>query len=260
MPPLHQQRWTITLVGVSFLLLLATLITSEKIELFTFLQQTLLSLMKAPWIVLTLLGDTTITILLILPFLYQNPKRSQATFWAILLAEIISHVLKTLVNEDRPAFLLTIPIMGKPLYHGGFPSGHTTSIFVWVGLMLMHQKRSLGFKVSISALGLLVGLSRIAVGAHWPQDVLGGLICGLTCSYAGLKLSINYPLSFPAWMRYIPYGLILLEQIYVSTNHYHTGFGDPWDQGVRIITLMSLLGTFLLLKKIIANSPTHNDK
>jgi membrane-associated phospholipid phosphatase len=260
MVPPHHQRWVITLAGVSFLLLLAILFTSAKIELFTPIQQILLSFMKTPWIALTLLGDTTVTILLLLPFLYHNPKRIQATLWAIILATIISHTLKILVNEDRPASLLAIPIMGEHLYHGGFPSGHTTSIFVWVGLILMNQKRSLGFQISITTLGLLVGLSRIAVGAHWPQDVLGGIICGLICSYIGFKLSLQYPLSFPAWMRYIPYGMILMEQIYVGTNHYHTGFSYAWDQGVRILNLLSLFGTILLLKRITTNTPVQNDK
>lgn len=252
---LHHQRWISTLLGSSFLLLLGIIITSKSIEIFSPIQQALLSIMETPWIALTLLGDTTVTILLLIPFLYRNPKRTQATLWAIILAAIISHILKRLINEDRPAALLTIPTMGEHLYHGGFPSGHTTSIFVWMGLILMHKKHTLGFLISITTLALLVGLSRIAVGAHWPQDVLGGIICGLTCSYAGLKFSLRYPFSFPAWMRYIPYGLILLEQIYVSTNHYHSGFGYTWDQGVRTLNFLSLIGTVLLFKQFTTNTP-----
>jgi hypothetical protein len=40
-------------------------------------------------------------------------------------------------------------------------------------------------------LAILAGLSRISVGAHWPEDILAGAALGLLIAYAGCLLSLK---------------------------------------------------------------------
>jgi membrane-associated phospholipid phosphatase len=59
-----------------------------------------------------------------------------------------------------------------------FPSGHTTTAFVFFTLLTLHFK-----KISVQILSALavigVGLSRVYLMAHWLPDVMAGASLGL---------------------------------------------------------------------------------
>lgn len=89
-------------------------------------------------------------------------------------------LLKLGVGRTRPS----------PIYAGieqySFPSAHVTSAIVLYGFLgyLVARGQSLkvqvGMSVAVASLVLLVGLSRLYLGAQWFSDVLGGLGLGLT--------------------------------------------------------------------------------
>jgi undecaprenyl-diphosphatase len=66
-----------------------------------------------------------------------------------------------------------------------FPSGHATSSMIfYLSLALMltvhhHARRRLVAASTAIALSVLVGLSRVMLGVHWPSDVVGGWAFGL---------------------------------------------------------------------------------
>jgi membrane-associated phospholipid phosphatase len=109
--------------------------------------------------------------------------RTLPAFASLLLAGIVANAVKLLVWAPRPqakeaAALLepgTFHVLEVIRGHGSFPSGHSASAaalatwallrFGWRGWPLL-------------ALGILGGLSRVAVGAHWTVDVLGGWTVG----------------------------------------------------------------------------------
>jgi membrane-associated phospholipid phosphatase len=58
-----------------------------------------------------------------------------------------------------------------------FPSGHANTSFVFWGYLALLLRRRLITVIS-AVMILLIGLSRIYLGQHWPTDVLGGWLIG----------------------------------------------------------------------------------
>lgn len=120
----------------------------------------------------------------------QDSARLAAALWAPLgtvLAVAVNQPLATLIGEPRPvvaapgAFIL-VPGAGDP----GMPSDHATMAgAVAVGLFLV--SRRLGAVAAAAA--VLLAFSRVYVGAHFPLDVLVGLVTGAAVSLAGFLLA-----------------------------------------------------------------------
>ena len=96
------------------------------------------------------------------------------TLW--LLVETI----KMLLGRDRP--FLTIDearVIGWREKGDSFPSGHTTQIFFMMTLLINHFHPGLVVVAALYAVAVLVGFTRIYVGAHYPRDVIAGVVLGL---------------------------------------------------------------------------------
>ncbi|QID17869.1 phosphatase PAP2 family protein [Nitrogeniibacter mangrovi] len=98
--------------------------------------------------------------------------------------------LKYLVDAPRPEVLLppdAIHVIGVRLDTLSFPSGHTATAFAVASALLFSLSpgaRALWLLPALS-LATAIGLSRIAVGAHWPVDVLAGAAIGWLCGVSG---------------------------------------------------------------------------
>nr|WP_231551124.1 phosphatase PAP2 family protein [Acidithiobacillus ferrivorans] len=82
-----------------------------------------------------------------------------------------------------------VDVIGKPEYWHSFPSGHAALAFLLFG-SLFFGKSPKAIWVSALIYALLVAWSRIAVGAHFPTDVIGGAFIGLVG--AGLAMLIYH--------------------------------------------------------------------
>jgi undecaprenyl-diphosphatase len=74
-----------------------------------------------------------------------------------------------------------------------FPSGHATSsmiFFLSLALELGGGKRWHGLGVAAAIiLSLLIGVSRVMLGVHWPSDVIGGWAFGMLWVLLTLRLA-----------------------------------------------------------------------
>lgn len=91
--------------------------------------------------------------------------------------QLSSHLIKHLVERIRPCHIL--PDVHLLVGCGGgfsFPSSHAANVFGQAAVIgTRHRKVS----VPVYIFAALVGYSRIAVGVHYPGDVLGGGLLGI---------------------------------------------------------------------------------
>jgi undecaprenyl-diphosphatase len=94
---------------------------------------------------------------------------------------IVSSLLKYTVDRPRPDL---VP-HGNLIYTTSFPSGHSMmSAVVYLTLAalvarLIERRRLKGYALGVAViLTLLIGVSRIYLGVHWPSDVLAGWVAG----------------------------------------------------------------------------------
>jgi undecaprenyl-diphosphatase len=134
----------------------------------------------------TALGSTgvlTIVTLAVAGWLVVVGKGRTAGFVlvAVIGGVIVSSLLKLGFARPRPDL---VP-HGMPVFTNSFPSGHammSAVVYLTLGDLLARAQRSVALKVYILSLALfltvLVGLSRIYLGVHWPSDVLAGWAVG----------------------------------------------------------------------------------
>jgi membrane protein DedA with SNARE-associated domain/membrane-associated phospholipid phosphatase len=115
--------------------------------------------------------------------LRRRSRRGVGQVWAAFLGAVALYALaKPLAHRPRPPATDLIGHVSGPAY----PSGHATqAIATWgmlaVVLAASRTPRARVWLLSTAAVVvLLVGASRVYLGAHWPTDVLAGYALGAT--------------------------------------------------------------------------------
>jgi len=110
----------------------------------------------------------------------QNiPMRDAAL--VVLATVIVSTALKGILRRARPDTEYAAAMIFKTF---SFPSGHAAAATVGFGflayLAFMLLSLPLGALIGVLLIiyTLLIGISRVYLGAHYPSDVLGGMILG----------------------------------------------------------------------------------
>lgn len=138
------------------------------------------------WLFLTQMGDSAWVLLVLLAFAARSPQRLAWLLKSWVLGAVVAPVLKRVWDTPRPLSVLDpalLQVVGQPAAgNHAMPSGHALAAGTWVALWFCFLPRSpWGHAARGLALfsGLAVALSRVAVGAHWPGDVLTGFGLGM---------------------------------------------------------------------------------
>jgi glycerophosphoryl diester phosphodiesterase len=127
---------------------------------------------------ITQLGEAT-GILLLISLLYWGLDRPLAVRMTLLfvLSLAVNTLAKELLGQPRPFELDPRVLRLDSASGGGLPSGHTqAAVVTWGLLALTHRRRWV--MALCGALLLLVPLSRLYLGMHFPTDLLGGYLLG----------------------------------------------------------------------------------
>ena len=114
---------------------------------------------------------------------YGRIKNSYAfmVFASVFLASFVGIFLKVLIGRARPVFYEALNMTGfypfaRDWAFHSMPSGHTMASFAGLVMIGMLVPRAKWFAWTLA---VVIGVSRICVGAHWPSDVILGAFIGM---------------------------------------------------------------------------------
>ncbi len=115
-------------------------------------------------------------------------------FLAVAASGLASGLLKFIFGRARPTLLFGGDIYGFHWFHGlgkwtSFPSGHSNTVFALATALWFLVPRAWAFTFSAAA---LVAFSRVAVGAHYPSDVLAGAFLAVAVTLYVRQLFQHY--------------------------------------------------------------------
>lgn len=127
-------------------------------------------------------------------WLYQKKKTSKALVLLWLTAgNILTPILKAVFHSPRPTADQARLFITERDY--GFPSGHAigaallvAAVWWWTSRMKRGWRR-VAVRWAAVIFAILVGWSRVALGVHWPIDVLAGYLVGAVWGIAVVRLA-----------------------------------------------------------------------
>lgn len=112
-----------------------------------------------------------------------------------LFGRALAELQKYLIDRPRPVELAHLVHEHTP----SFPSGHATSsmiVYLTLAVVLIPRRWRRTAITAAVLLSLLIGLSRVMLGVHWPSDVVAGW------SFGALWVLLTLPLAQRSGKRY----------------------------------------------------------
>lgn len=138
---------------------------------------------------ITMLGDN-FTFLLLFAIVYWcvDKKLGYLLGMTLLFTSSVNSAVKEYFKAPRPFETLDIHTIGKGTAGGySFPSGHSQSSASFFTLLSLKTSRiMIGIGIFFT---VLIAVSRVYMGVHWPKDVVYGITIGMTA--AGLVFVVD---------------------------------------------------------------------
>ena len=136
---------------------------------------------------ITLLGEETLVILLVVALWFAVDKKlAQQVFFITATSLSVNGIIKNFAQVPRP-FTKGVSCVRPDTATGyAFPSGHTQGFATWSSFFAVKLKKA-WLSVLVGVLIILVAISRLYLGAHYPSDVIVGMALGI-----GLSIFGNY--------------------------------------------------------------------
>lgn len=168
----------------------------------------------SPMNLLSFLGSTEFY-LLIMPFLYWSIDTALGIRIGVILlfSDVINYYLKVGIHSGRP-FWVSRQVESLSFESSfGMPSGHAQNSAAVFGLLAATLKRRWVWVLSLLLI-FLIGISRLYLAVHFPQDVILGWLIGFLLVWIFLR--VEKPVA--AWFsnQSLPIAVFVLFVISIS--------------------------------------------
>lgn len=142
--------------------------------------------------IVTYISDPMVTVMIIM-FVYWVIDKNMGTFlgYSTLTSMNINAIAKVVFKVARPSASSGINVFNNVGAEGySFPSGHSQCAATVFGSIAVWTKKAFMWVIAV-VLTVLVAISRIYLGAHFPSDVAVGVVLGLVVAYVTCVLYRN---------------------------------------------------------------------
>lgn len=147
---------------------------------------------RPKWVDWTMLGATQLGsgvfagILAAAAYLWIDHLLSYEILIGSLSLWLIVELMKIIIRRKRPFLhIKEMRIVGERARGHSFPSGHTSQAFFAATLLFLHFNAGFLGGFTLYSIALIVGITRIYVGVHYPRDVIGGAVLGTAWGLVG---------------------------------------------------------------------------
>ena len=216
--------------------------------------------LDVPFKILTFTGDQMFYILFFPLIIWSVHHRIGIRLTVFFLINAyINNIAKLVVNQPRPVdYDPTVKtLVNQP--GGGFPSGHTQNAVVVWGYLFKHFNLK-WIRIVAVLMMILVPLSRIYLGVHFPTDLLGGYLIGFVFLFLVFRFEdpfINWIKEQHALVQLLPAMFIPIILVFASPSITSTGIsicGVLFGGGIGIFLERRHVGfevSDILWKKIV---------
>ena len=225
--------------------------------------------------IITETGDVTFYIIIIaIFFIAYDKKFVKNLLFSLLFSAYLNYFLKDVFQDPRPTTNIDPESETGYIVDGyGFPSGHSQNAVGAYGYTAYHFKdraKPLVIPVILSVYIFLIAISRIILGVHDLQDIIGGLLIGIAVLIPFVYLEpiisekLNtFSLPVKILIAIIVSVLLLAIGILIFPNTYHYPNRNPVpydDAGYYALVAGALLGFsvgYLLESEYINYKPSE---
>ena len=182
---MKKRYWVASICLIAFFILLVLVVTNQIEAFDQTIYQAIYSIHNKPidafFTTFTHIADTiSVIIIVAILFVCFKPRKDKVhLIFSCATTVALNQLVKRILMRPRP------PMERRLIKQGGysFPSGHSMISLCICGLLMYfvitkvkNKTLKIGLCILLTIIILLVGISRIYVGVHYPSDVLGGYL------------------------------------------------------------------------------------
>lgn len=220
--------------------------TALNVEGFAAIQRWAGVLPDTAWSMITICGTGIAAYSLLAPTLAWRPRWMAAAFAAAAFAVAYSRGLKHLYALPRPAGVLdpaSIHVIGETLRVNSFPSGHAVTAATVATVLVFASRTQRLTALWAAPLVLPIAVSRIAVGAHWPADLVAGAAGGVMAGMLGVAIAKRWRV----WNTVTGIRIMAIAVICTGAALFVADLGQP-----RAVPLQYALGLLAIASGTVA--------
>ncbi|WP_187424910.1 phosphatase PAP2 family protein [Marinomonas sp. IMCC 4694] len=199
---------------------------------------------------MTVFGDGVFLLVLVLLFTCRHVRFHWTILFGSLLSAVVINVLKDYFAMPRPPAVLdveTFNLIGRAYQARSFPSGHSATAFLLASVCFCYTK-NVYLKVTFISLAVLVALSRVLIGVHWPMDVLVGGALGIVLGVSAVMITVKWPFGVCAVLHLFILSLMVAACVVIFMHGNDYRLAMPLLYAAAGAALVQFIKDYILVK------------